>query len=161
MKQPRVQVGDVFEIPLSDGKIAYGQYVYRDQRNGPIIQVFETTSNTRIGFDQVQGQLIHAKLLFPPVATGLFAAIRTGLWRVIGHIPIKDFKYPRFISVFHENYQPMSDWFLIELNEDVRIGKRLPEKYKNLELLTVWSPYDIVHRIETGENPYTEMIRKG
>lgn len=157
----RTRVGDIFEIPLSDGRMAYGQYAFRDERNGPIIQVFDVILDAGAEFTQVQEYLNHAKLLFPPVITGLFVAVRTGMWKVIGHIPMKDFDYPGFVSVLHENYSPMSDWFLISAEKDIRLGKRLPKKYKNLEFLVVWSPYDIPHRIETGENPYEEMIRNG
>ena len=161
MGKQRVRVGDVFQIPLSDGRIAYGQYVYRDRRNGPIIRVYNFISENELSFAEVQKQLQKAKLLFPPVITGVFAAVRSGLWKVLGRLPVNDFEYPNFINVFDENYQPKSYWFLVTEEKDVLLGKRLPEEYKNLEMLTVWSPYDVMHRIETGENPYSEMIRKG
>lgn len=157
----RIRVGDIFQIPLSHGRYAYGQYVYRDKKHGPIIRVFDVITEDKMEFDQIQKQLAYARLLFPPVITGIFAAIRTGMWKVIGNMPINDFEYPRFINVFDENYQPKSDWFLITEGETVRLGKKLPHAYKDLELLVVWSPHDIVHRIETGENPYAKMIQNG
>ena len=161
MTKRRIRVGDVFQIPLSDGRFAYGQYVYRDNRNGPIIRVFDVITEKEVEFDEIRERLEHANLLFPPVITGVFAAVRTGLWKVIGHMSVDDFQYPNFVSVFDEGYKPLGDWFLITEKDDIRLGKRLPDKYKNLEFLTVWSPYDIVHRIETGENSYEEMIKKG
>ena len=30
MGKQRIRVGDVFQIPLSNGRMAYGQYVFRD-----------------------------------------------------------------------------------------------------------------------------------
>jgi len=161
MGKQRVRVGDVFQIPLSDGRMAYGQYVFRDKRNGPIIRVFDFITEDEMEFNEIRERLANAKLLFPPVITGVFAAVRTGLWKVIGRMPVDDFEYPNFVSVFHEGYKPLGYWFLITKENDIRIGRHLPEKYKNLEFLAVWSPYDIVHRIETGENPYAEMIRRG
>jgi hypothetical protein len=161
MSKQRVRVGDIFQIPLSDGRVAYGQYVYRDKKHGPIIRVFDFISETETEFDKIKEQLAHAKLLFPPVITGVFAAVRTGLWKVVGRLPVNDFEYPNFINVLDENYQPISDWFLVTKDDTMRLGKKLPKKYKHLELLVVWSPYDVVHRIETGENPYREMIERG
>ena len=161
MGKQRIRVGDVFQIPLSNGRMAYGQYVFRDEKHGPIIRVFDVITEDEIKFDEIRERLANAKLLFPPVITGVFAAVRTGLWKVIGRMPVDDFEYPNFINVFDENYRPRSDWFLITEKKTIRLGKNLPKKYKNLELLVVWSPYDIVHRIETGENPYAEMIRRG
>ena len=161
MTKRRIRVGDVFQIPLSDGRFAYGQYVYRDQKHGPIIRVFDFISEEEMEFERIRERLAQARLLFPPVITGVFAAVRTGMWKVIGNMPVNDFEYPNFLNVFDENFQPISDWFLVTKDKTIRLGKRLPQMYKNLELLVVWSPHDIVHRIETGENPYEEMIKNG
>lgn len=161
MTKQRVRVGDIFQIPLSDGRMAYGQYVYRDKKHGPIIRIFDVITEDDVDFDTIRDRLVRAQLLFPPVITGVYAAVKTGLWKVIGRLPVDDFEYPKFINVLDENYHPISDWFLITKDKTIRLGKRLPSKYKNLEILAVWSPYDVVHRIETGENPYEKMIKQG
>lgn len=161
MAKRSIRVGDVFQIPLSDGRYAYGQYVYRDPKHGPIIRVFDFIAEDEMEFEEVRARLARAKLLFPPIITGVFAAIRTGMWKVIGRMPVDDFEYPNFLNVFDERFQPISDWFLVTKDKTIRLGKKLPERYKNLELLVVWSPHDVVRRIETGENPYKEMIKRG
>jgi len=157
----RIRIGDIFEIPLSDGRKAYGQYVFWDQEEGPLIQVFDLILEADEPSDTVVERLQRAKPLFPPVITGLQAAIRTGMWTIIGHSPIKDFKYPGFISVYHDKYIPRGNWLFWDGEQLTRLGSALPEEYKDYEFLVGWSPYDIPHRIETGENPYEEMIRKG
>lgn len=66
-----IRVGDLFEIPLSDGRKAYGQHIFKDKM-GPLIQVFAIITYQNI----VPEQLKSAKPLFRPVITGLFAAIK-------------------------------------------------------------------------------------
>jgi len=149
MKRTRIRIGDIFEIPLSDGRKAFGQYVFRDEKNGPLIQVFDLVTE-----DEIQlGQLNEISPLFPPVFTGLFAAIRTGLWKVIGHMPVEGFVYPKFISpLFDSKAGEARTWYLWNGKEYIRLGRKLPEEYKQLEQLVGWDPHDIAHRIETGEN---------
>jgi len=162
MTQKRIRVGDVFEIPLSDGRKAYGQYVFKDKKMGPLIQVFDLITAGEVQLDQVLEQLKRANPLFPPVITGLFAAVRTGLWKVIGQVPVGEFIYPRFVSTMHdEEYQAVSFWYLWDGEKSVRLGRKLPRKYRQLEFLVGWDPHDISHRIETGENPYDKLIGRG
>ena len=35
------KIGDIFEIPLKNEKKAYGQFVFNDIEQGPLIQVFD------------------------------------------------------------------------------------------------------------------------
>jgi hypothetical protein len=158
MKRKRIIVGDVFEIPLSDGRKAYGQYVFWDERMGPLIQVFDLLVREEIRTDQLLDRLQSAKPLFPPVITGLFAAISAGFWHVIGHMPVGEFAYPGFISVMHEGYEQRGLWYLWDGEKFIQLGRNLPEKHKHLEFLVVWDPHDIPHRIETGQNPYERLI---
>lgn len=161
MSRKRVTVGDVFEIPLSDGRICYGQFMFWDRNNGPLIQVFDLVTMGKSPPSQILEQVKRAKPMFPPVFTGLFAAVRTGLWEVIGHTPVNQFVYPKFVSVMHERYQPVGIWYIWDGNKWIQIGSELPKQYKNLEFLAGWDPQGIAHRIETGENPYEKMIRNG
>lgn len=154
-----VKVGDLFEITLSDNRRAVGHYVYWDDKNGPFIQVFDhitTKEEMRIA-DAVTKQY-----LFPPVITGLRAMVRKGLWPVIGKKPVTDFIYPKFISSYwNDKTGEIKKWFLYDGKSFISIGLVLPEEYKKLEYLVVWSPYDVIYRIETGKIPFPfgEMIR--
>jgi Immunity protein 26 len=154
-----VKVGDIFEIPISENRKAYGHFVFKDKSNGPMIQVFDLISDK--GTFIVQ-DVINNGYLFPPVVTGLNAAIRVGMWRIVGKLPIIDFVYPRFVSaVWDYKSGEVKNWFLWDGEKFNLIGSHLLEEYKSLEYLVVWSPYDIVYRIETGlyPYPYGEMIK--
>jgi hypothetical protein len=152
MNKP-VKVGDIFEIPLSGGKKAFGHYVFEDLKKGPLIQVYDLIVNESEEVDV--DALMRKPALFPPVITGLFAAIRTGMWKVIVNTPVKKFKYPGFVNTFwDEKTGKARIWFLWDGKKETKLGWELPDKYKKLEFLVGWSPHSVVERIETGIMPY-------
>ena len=155
----RLKVGDVFEIPLSEDRVAYGQYVYFDKKMGPLIRVFDLITSNKVDVNFLKQR----NPLFPPVITGLMAAIRTGLWKVIGHFPVNQFTYPNFVTTFHDQKTGKAGiWSIWNGEKFITIGPNLPMEYKKLEFLIVWDPHDVVHRIETGEYlfPYADLIQK-
>lgn len=155
-KHSRVKIGDVFVIPLPNGGNAYGQYVFQDKKMGPLVQIFDLITEHKIQVDQLQ----ETHPLFRPVITGLFAVIRSGLWEIIGTLPVKNFLYPMFISTLeNEDTGHAGVWYLWDGEKSLRLGYTVPDEYKDLEFLCVWSPYDISRRIETGEKPYDTLIR--
>ncbi|MHC1783528.1 MAG: Imm26 family immunity protein [Anaerolineaceae bacterium] len=154
-----IKVGDVFVIPLSDGRMAYGQYVFKDIKNGPLISVFAKVTENVINDMK---ELVNTVPLFPPVITGLNAAIRSGMWQKIGKLPVNNFVYPEFVSSYwNDRTGEANSWFIWDGAVYTKIGPILPEELKNLEYLVVWSPFDIMFRIETGEYPYPygDLIR--
>lgn len=158
MNNKFIKVGDIFEIPLSNNKKAFGQYVFWDSKNGPLIKVFDLIPNLE---EQIPIEdIIARKELFPPVITGLMAAIKIGLWKIVGHSEVKDFIFPEFISAFVDYKSgKVGYWYLWNGINSTNLGHELPEKFKNLEFLVVHSPYDIPERIETGVKPYDSLIR--
>jgi hypothetical protein len=153
----KLKIGDVFAISLSNGKKAYGQYLHYSNI-GPIIQVFDLISISDVAVEK----LLLAKQLFPPVITGLFAAIKEKYWKVIGNSPIENFVHPKFVStLYNQKTGKAGIWFLWDGQRTTKIGPVLPEEYRNLEFLIVWNPMNIVHRIETEEVPfpYADLIR--
>ena len=155
MKKPKV--GDIFEIPLSEGRKAYGQYMHYSKK-GPIIQVFDLISDKAVSVEQVAS----SKLLFPPVITGLYAAIKEGFWKLVGHQPILNFVHPKFVSTLYDQETGKARiWFLWDGEKDIRIGPVLPPEYRSLEFLVIWNPTNVVNRIETGEMPfpYADLIK--
>lgn len=152
-KRVLLKIGDIFEIPLADGRKAYSQYIFYDKNSlGPLIQVLNLI------IDQKENASLEkikkAKALFPPVFTGLFAAVRIGLWKVTYNLPIKNFVYPKFITGLPDKNGKILMWFFIDSNnKTIKIGKTLPEKYKKLEIKVGWDPRVLAKRIETGINP--------
>ena len=125
---------------------------------GPIIQVFDLVSEGHVPIEEI----LRSKLLFPHVITGLFAAIRDQMWKVIGHSPVRDFIQPEFVSaVYDERTGEAKRWSLWDGEKFKEIGSELTPEYARLEYLVVWSPTNIVRRIETGEMPfpYADLIK--
>jgi hypothetical protein len=150
LEEEMTRVGVIFEIPVSDGRAAYGQYVIKDKM-GPIIQVFNLITRERPDLDTIIG----SGPMFPPVITGLYAALRTGLWVSIGYEKVQNFNYPGFISTFYdEKSGEASIWFYWDGEKYIKLGTKLPEEYKSKEYLMGWDPHTVVQRIETGEYPF-------
>ncbi len=150
------RLGLVFEIPLSGGRKAFGQFIRKDKM-GPMIQVFKliATEIPDINLILESGQM------FAPIFTGLGAALKEGFWKAIGVAKIKDFEYPGFLSTMHNDKTGKAGvWFYYDGEKDIRLGEKVPQKYKDKEFLIVWSASDVTHRIETGEYPfpYRELI---
>ncbi|MCC6604820.1 MAG: immunity 26/phosphotriesterase HocA family protein [Anaerolineae bacterium] len=157
MIRKTLKVGDIFEIPLSDGRKACGQYVRADKDNGPVIRIFDLITKDDMKIDEI----VNAPVMFPPIVVGLKAAIKSGLWTIIGNLPVTDFVPPNFISAM---YNSISDkvgmWYLWDGIESkfIPIGNKLPEEYRGLEQLVVWAAEDVTKRIETGVNPLDRRL---
>lgn len=124
-----MEIGDVFLAPLTGGRSAYGQYIAKD-RMGPLVRIFDLISENEIELAELQS----VGFMFPPVITGLFAAIRSGLWKLIGTLPVRDFEYPYFISARYDKKTGKTGmWYLWDGSRYTPIGRTLPEYYKNFE----------------------------
>ncbi len=152
-----IRIGDVFEITLSENRKAYGQFIEKSDA-GPVIVIFKKISNSE---DLKIEELKNLGYFFPPVITGLQGAIKLGLWKKIGKMPVKKISPIRFISCSRDlKTGEILEWFLRENNKYYKLGKELPKEYKNYEYDVVWSPYDINWRIENNEvpTPYKNWI---
>ncbi|MDI7278173.1 MAG: Imm26 family immunity protein [Anaerolineae bacterium] len=150
VRRARLKIGDIVEIPLSDGRRAYAQYVCRDRLMGPMIRVFDLLAEEGVDIDVLRG----AGLLFPPIFTGLYAAVRAELWRVVGRLPVDDFAYPKFIwPLYDDKLDQVREWSLWDGQKEIPLGRKLPQKYRGLEQLVGWAPEDVAERIRTGQNP--------
>ncbi|MDH5507365.1 MAG: Imm26 family immunity protein [Anaerolineae bacterium] len=149
-KSKKPVVGDILEIPLSDGRKAFCQFLHFDKLRGYLISVFDLITMD----DIVIEDLSNYTPLFPPVLTFLTAAMHQG-WKIVGHLPVNDFKYPKFLQNWHnQDSGEAGTWQLYDGENFVNLGRKLPRKYKNHEMLLTWNPYVIVRRIETGEYPF-------
>ena len=153
-----VTLGDILEIPLSDGRKAFGQYVDEIPTLGPLLQVFDLIADGPVE----AARLLEAGPLFPPILAAFPAAVERGDWRVIGSLPTDGFSRPKFISArYNEKTGRPAMWFLWDGEQGLPLGELLPENARALEYRVVWSPADIVERIETGQVPfpYGDLIR--
>jgi len=127
-----IRVGDVFVIPISGNRKAYGQYVFRSNM-GPMIKVFDMiTGENEASLEELE----NAKSLFPPVITGLNAAIKVGLWQKKGKLPVGDYSKTQFVSAWwNDKTGEVYHWSLWDGKQFIRLGKILPRNIKNLSTM--------------------------
>ena len=123
-----------------------------------MIAVFDLITTSPIDLNSLDGVCY----LFPPIITGLYAAVRTKLWEKVGCLPVISFEYKGFISPRYDfKSGEVIMWFFWNGDDYIKLGKILPEEYKDLELLIGWNPYSVVERIETGKlgSAYEGLIK--
>jgi hypothetical protein len=160
MSRPRLRVGSILEIPLSDGRKAYGRYLHFDPKKGQILQVYDVIS---MGDQEVDlNTLKSARDLFPPIFVGISAAVRAGIWRIIGYLPVENFVYPGFLAAHWSGNPPVVyRWFFWDGMKSIPLGAKLPDKYKKHEYVGGYAAQDVVKRIETGEESFVKKLIAG
>lgn len=152
------KIGDIYEIHISSGKKAFAQYTCKD-KFGTMIVVFDYFTNGQVDINLIK----KAGYLFPPIFTPLYVAINSGKWITVGNFVPYNFKHPTFISTAY-NFKTGNAgiWYLWDGEHEERIGEILPAEYKNLEYLVIWSPDDVIERIENRALPfpYADLIQK-
>ncbi len=161
-KGDKLQVGDVFCVPLSDGRYAYAHYIYYDDQkgdavkpagHGPLIRIFNQVSDEVLPLEKV----VSREELFPPVFGGLHAAVKSGAWKKIDHLPVTNFIYPTFRITSGTGPGTYHDWRLWDGHKIIFLGD-LPEEDQKLELLMGWTAGMIETRITTGKNPFNQEL---
>ncbi len=136
----RLKPGDCFEVPLPDGKRGYGQYLLHDRGKGKrpgqgtLVRIFDIISETEVPLER----LARAGELFPPVFVTLDAALKTGGWRIVGRLPVGDFKFPKFRSLRSHGWEPGKhhDWVIWDEDGPRYVGDLTPE-YRDLEVFAL------------------------
>jgi hypothetical protein len=152
----RIKIGNCYIIPLGDGKYAYCQYVHRHELLGALIRVFDRTTAQPLSSSE---ELRDAGTMFPPVFVGLYASVNSGRWKYLGYLPVGNFEFPKFRTLVGGPLKPgtYENWWIWDGKGDHFIGK-LPTKLRSLELQLVWGDELLEERIQTGKNPYGEVV---
>ena len=142
----RIKIGDVFGIPLPDGRYAYCQYLLRKEDFGDLARVFDLLSDTPV----LSVEAFKARgLLFPPIFLGLLVPLRHGRWKRIGNLLVENFEFPRFRQSMRTKPGVYDDWRVWDGKKEKKIGK-LPESLRALELRCVWGDEALEERIMDG-----------
>lgn len=141
-----MKIGDCFCIPLPNGKWAYCQYVYRLEKFGALVQIFDRITEEALdSAATIEG----AGCVLPPVFVFLQDATRRGGWRRIGNLPVNAFEFPLFRLTMGTKPGVYKDWRIWDGRETTYIGE-LPESMRSLELRCIWSSDAIAERITDG-----------
>ncbi|MCC6569570.1 MAG: hypothetical protein IT315_10065 [Anaerolineales bacterium] len=148
------------EIPLSDGRKAFGRYLHRDSQMGPILQVYDLILKNR---EEVNLETLKVTNdLFKPVFVGIGAAVRSGIWKIIGYLPVENFAYPGFLWPSWSGDPPIVyRWSFWDGTKSIPLGTKLPEEYKKYEYIGGYAAPDIAKRIKTGEESFVKKLIAG
>ena len=179
-KRFRLTLGDIFEVPLPNGRKGFIQYLGKDYWGDMVgIYAYITDTDKKVDLDELK----NIKFKFKPLVT----RIRQGMklseypkyfeklksmgttfrpeiqkllqephtacdWKRIGNINVENFAYPNFIwkEGAFEYRDQITKWYLFNGKENVLLGKRLPREYKNLEYHSSLPPLSIVDFILHG-----------
>jgi len=150
------KIGDVFLVKLDDNTKKYFQYIANDltQLNADLIKAFKKSYPVEAKpelSDVVNGEVeFYAHCV---VKWG----VKLGLWEKAGKAPVVDKLDVLFRGTSDSGSKPgeqvkvSSNWYVWKINEPFqRVGK-LEGANKKAEIGVVVNPYDIVHRMRTGE----------
>jgi hypothetical protein len=127
--------GDVFEIPLPDGRRGYGQVL-----DATMSGFFAIASDDRLPIEEVVAS---------PVAFRIWCmsdCIRKGIWPIIGNLPLPPaMREP--LKLFRTTHPDF--WFLIEWRPETGGGeRRVPkEEVSGLEADGMWLPENVAQRL--------------
>jgi hypothetical protein len=152
VKTKQIKVGDCYLIPLPDGRNAYGQYIFWDERYGPLSRIFAAITSEPMPLEDVPTD----KLMFSPVYIGFGSVFKDHRWRV-GSLPIPKFEFPKFRFSFGLQPGEYHDWKIYD-GKDIKPVGNLPPQYRALEFLCGWSPQAIEQRIMTGVDPHANLL---
>lgn len=150
--RPRLKFGDVFAVPLAEGRVGYVQYMadYVEMLNSYVIRAFEGThdaANPPAFADIVSGKVsFHAHVF-------LKNCVKFGFWRKIGTA-----SYPDKVDTLFRGCWDYGDpgvkisrrWYVWRINEPLRDIGALTPKYRGAEVGSVLPPQSIVERMLTG-----------
>jgi hypothetical protein len=144
-KKPRDQafgVGDVFAIPISGGRFAFGRVMLLSKLQGLLIEVFAKTSD-RKAFD---GSVITSGRLFPPLGlAGGSDSLKSWRWTVVRSDP--GYKRPDEALEFVSPRPAGGGWCAVDLDRKI-LRDVSPEEAKKMTSGKSWDPEDIESRIE-------------
>lgn len=138
------KVGDVLQIPLSNGRFAYAHYVHFDPGEGPFVQVFDYVTDAPATVAELEGK----PALMQPIRCGINPPVREGRWTIIGALPPPErFTVPTGVVMFRDpSGAPL--WFLVRSFHDQEfLGHELPEEYSHLETAGVVNDLGLESRI--------------
>lgn len=150
----RVKIGDVYQIPLPDGRFAFAHYLQWNDQLGCLVKVFDHISRSEV---ESVAEIRSDGELFPPVFAGLKGAVKTGRWKRVGTLPVPPFQFPLFRCTSATKPGTYENWWLWEGGQQRFIGK-LPPELRSLEVEVVWGYEMLEHRIATGQNVFAEVV---
>jgi hypothetical protein len=151
------KVGDVFRIPLKQGGVRYMQYVANDmtQLNSDVLRVFKPiTSNAESDIEKIAESEIDFH-----VHSDTRAGIKMGNWTKLGRANV----YGPTLTLFRQTADDgnpgikfSTRWSVWRVGESMKFVGALHDANRDSEPGSVFPPFAVVSRIETGDYGFFE-----
>ncbi len=132
-KRIRPQVGDIFQIPLPNGRFAYGK-VFRDASVGIYQKIFDSPAELPI------------KSPFAFIVGLYDDVLKSGMWPIVGHEPFEskesEWPPPHFVEDI------ISGEYSIYHKGEMRPSSE--DECRGLERAAVWDAHHVIDRIMGG-----------
>ena len=141
-KDQRFGVGDVFAIPISGGRFAFGRVMLLDKLHGMLIEVFAKTTDSKV-FDR---SVVESGRLFQPlVLSGGDSSLKIWRWTVVRSDP--SYKRPDEPLEFVSPHPSGDCWCAVDLERNILRIVSTEEK-KIMISGHLWSPKNVEDHIE-------------
>jgi hypothetical protein len=151
------KIGDIFCVKLDDRTKQYFQYVANDltQLNSDVVRVFKKTYpiDSKPNLAEIVGDDV---AFYAHCVTNL--GVKMGVWEKIGKVPFDGEVNALFRGtndyghkLGEEPVKLSSNWYVWKINEEFRRVGKLEGDNQKSEIGVVVNPFDIVHRMRTGE----------
>lgn len=148
----RTKIGDVFEVPLQDGKKGYFQYFANDpsQLNSSVIRAFAARYDVseNVQLEQIVNNQVdfHAHVV-------LRWGIELGLWKKIGNSKTLGTIVPLFRDTedYGKKVAISSEWYVWHIGEKFQDVGKLEGENRKADIGVIIAPHNIVDRMQTGE----------
>ncbi len=154
MARSRIKVGDIFRIPLPEGRFGYCQYIQWNDQMGCLTKVFDLVAKNEL---RSIDELSEVPEMFPPIFVGLKASAKSGRWAIVGNLPVAPIEFPTFRASNGYAAGVYGDWSLWDGASHRFIGV-LPTSFRKFEKLVIWGDELVEERIASGIDIHAEII---
>jgi hypothetical protein len=149
----RAHIGDIIEIPTSDG-LAYAQYTHQHATRGGLIRVFEPLFSERPkDFSSLITKPIRFSTFFP-----VRAAINRGVFKIVAHEQIAPHNqaFPVFRGgSIDPQTKKVHMWWFWDGERSWKVGK-ITSEHRKLPIEEVWTAPLLIDRIQSGWTSETD-----
>ena len=155
----RTKIGDIFRVPLGDGRIRFFQFIAKDESNlnADVICVYKRHYNA---IDKpLIDEIVNDSIDFYAY-TLINLGVKSSIWGKYGSCPINTDRVSSIVfrdSLDYGKYPKQTivskQWVVWRINGPRLFVGELPKQYYSSDVGGVYAPEHIIYRLKTGEMP--------
>jgi Immunity protein 26 len=155
MKRITLQIGDIYEVSLADGKKGYVQYIGNDmtQLNSDVVRAFKIRIDNSVEPDLEE--IVKSEVDFYSHVADIKVGIKDGSWTRVGHSDdVGDIRTPLFRysrDYGNPNVKVSEQWFVWRTNEPMVYVGKLENENTSADIGVVTWPKGVVYQMQNGK----------